>query len=251
MRRGFKELKKKTTHATFVQGNVTIWEDQLKCFKTAISKYKKIDVVMANAGRNSADPVFHMDDPSGDPKKPDLLTVEVDLNAVLYTTKLAYHYFGADEESKKRDRVLILTSSVAGYVDQPGSPQYAAAKYGVRAIMRSLRRTSLRDNVRINVIAPWYMATPMHAPATKKHFIDVGCEDVSLEDAVVGLGRIIVDNSINGRGVAFVPRSFSPSGYCDAEMDDFKTEKFGLTFQKEMLRASHRVSVPLDAQKMP
>jgi len=203
---------------------------------------------MANAGMNSLDPVYHMDDPSEDPKEPAVTIVQVGLIGVLYTTKLAFHYFGNDAESNKRDRSLIITSSAAGYVDQPGSPQYSAIKWGVRGIMRSLRRTSLRENIRVNILAPWYMVTPMHTEATKAHFKKVGAEEVLVEDSRNAIGRIIVDTSINGRGVGLVPRSLSPTGYLDLDLDDYKGHNIGTIWQDWMLKASHRINVPVDGQ---
>ena len=46
-------------------------------------------------------------------------------------------------------------SSIAGYCDQPGTPIYCATKHGIRGVMTSLRRTAHKNNVRVNLLAPW------------------------------------------------------------------------------------------------
>jgi NAD(P)-dependent dehydrogenase (short-subunit alcohol dehydrogenase family) len=73
----------------------------------------------------------------------------------MYTAKLALHYFYKQRDDQKRDRCLILKSSLAGYIDLVGIPLYQAAKYGVRGLMHNLRRL---DYLRVNLIAPWYIA---------------------------------------------------------------------------------------------
>jgi NAD(P)-dependent dehydrogenase (short-subunit alcohol dehydrogenase family) len=87
--------------------------------------------------------------------KPDLRIVDINLVGVLYTAKLAMHYFRRQPESAPRDRCLIIKGSLAGYVDQPGSPQYMISKWGGRALMRCLRRTTWMQGIRVNYVAPW------------------------------------------------------------------------------------------------
>lgn len=45
---------------TFVPTNVTVWEDQVNLFKTAIdrSPSKSLDIVVSNAGISGKDPVW-------------------------------------------------------------------------------------------------------------------------------------------------------------------------------------------------
>lgn len=94
-------------------------------------------------------------DPAGPPVEPDLRTIDVNLKGMLYTAKLAIHYFRRQPLDASRDRCLILKSSLAGYVDLPGSIQYNASKFGVRGIMASLRRTTWEQSIRVNLVAPW------------------------------------------------------------------------------------------------
>lgn len=94
-------------------------------------------------------------DPNDEPVKPNLHIVNINVNGVLYTAKLAMHYFRKQPVDESRDRLLILQGSMAGYVDQPGTPQYAASKYALRGMMKSLRRTVGQQDMRVNFIGPW------------------------------------------------------------------------------------------------
>lgn len=143
--------------AQFVKCDVRSWEDQVSVFEAAIhnSPSKSCDVVIANAGVVGADDMFTLQDPSQPPVKPQLKILEINLIGMMYTAKLALHYFRRQPQIPSRDRCLILKGSIAAYADQPGSPQYNASKWGVRGLMRNLRRTAWQEDVRVNLVAPW------------------------------------------------------------------------------------------------
>lgn len=137
-------------------------------------------------------------DPAGTPVKPNLKTIDVNLCGVCYTTKLAFHYFRRQPLDASRDRCLILKSSLAGYVDLPGSIQYNASKFGVRGLMCSLRRTAWEQGIRVNLTAPWYVKTPIMAPAILDYLDGVGIGFASTEDAARAMLLIATDKTING-----------------------------------------------------
>jgi NAD(P)-dependent dehydrogenase (short-subunit alcohol dehydrogenase family) len=145
----------------FFKCDTTSWEDQVNLFEAAksFSPTGKIHYVVANAGMISQDEVFSYD--ASGPKEPDLKVVDVNLKGVLYTSKLASHYFisqnGQTESELQDDTCLVLIGSGAAFLDCPRSPQYQATKYGMRGIMHSLRRTAHHYGSRVNVIAPWYV----------------------------------------------------------------------------------------------
>ena len=145
----------------FVKCDTRVWEDQASLFKTAIerSPSHSVDVVLANAGISGWDSVFNdqSDPATGEPVKPDLSILETNLVGVMYTTKLALHYFSRQEEGPDRDCCLIMTSSIAGYADHNGAPQYSSAKFGVRGMMRSLRQVLPKQKARVNIISPWWV----------------------------------------------------------------------------------------------
>ena len=134
------------------------WQDQAALFKLAISKSPShsVDIVLANAGISGSDSVFNdqSDPTTGEPVEPDLSILNINLIGYMYTTKLALHYFSRQADTPGRDGCLIYTTSLAGYVDHNGAPQYAAAKFGIRGMMRSMRQVLPAQKCRVNLIAP-------------------------------------------------------------------------------------------------
>lgn len=142
----------------FVRCDVLKWQDQLHLFLAALEKSpsETIDIVVANAGISGHDDLATDEtEINGQPKEPNVDQINVNLIGVIYTAKLALHYLSRQTNSPDRDRCLILVSSIAGYVDKPGSPQYNASKFGVRGLMRCLRTTMPEQKMRVNLLAPW------------------------------------------------------------------------------------------------
>jgi len=229
---------------------VRSWEDQVKVFKSAIanSPQHSCDIVIANAGISGPDPVYALEDPSEDPVKPDLRILEVNLIGVFYTTKLAMHYFRRQPLENNRDRCLILKASIAAYVDQPGSPQYNSSKWGVRGLLHCLRRTSWQESVRVNLVAPWYIRSPIMSEEVQRRVESKGIEFALEEDSCKAMLTISADRSINGRAFGIVPRKEAPEGFMDMKHDDYPDGDFLKDLQVLVLLASHRVSVPNDQQ---
>ena len=158
--RGDEIEKEFSTEVSFVPGDVTKWENQKLLFQSAIklSPSGTIDVVFANAGITGGNDNFEAEpDENGEPLEPDLTCVDINLKGVLYTVKLAIHYW-REPPKEGQDRSLILTASLAGYWDHTGKTQYGATKWGVRGIMRSMRSKGMAKGFRTNLIAPWVSA---------------------------------------------------------------------------------------------
>lgn len=87
----------------------------------------------------------------------------MNLNGVLYTSKLALFYFRrqfAKDPANASPTSLVLQSSMAGYMDFPSLVEYNTSKFAVRGLLRSLRRTEFRFGTRVNLLAPWYASLP-------------------------------------------------------------------------------------------
>lgn len=56
---------------------------------------------------------------------------------------------------------ITFFSSVAGLQPSPGAAAYSTAKGGVISLARTLASEGARHNIRVNVIAPGYIETPM------------------------------------------------------------------------------------------
>ncbi|OAL38361.1 hypothetical protein AYO20_02420 [Fonsecaea nubica] len=210
----------------------------------------RVDIVVANAGISGQDPVFVDDSSASTPQKPNLKILDINLIGVFYTIKLALFYFrkqfnaAVSAGNEGPDSSLVLQGSLAGYVDQPGSPQYNASKFGLRGTMRCLRRTSLQHGTRVNYIAPWYIKTDIISDAVAERITSKGAVFASIDDAGEALVRIASDTSVQGRSLAIVPRIWAPLGYLDVDHDDYKDGDFLKGWQEIVLRTSHRLTGP-------
>ncbi|EME86063.1 uncharacterized protein MYCFIDRAFT_40006 [Pseudocercospora fijiensis CIRAD86] len=215
--------------AAFVPCDVTKWPDQLALFKTALqnSPSKTIDIVVANAGIATTDDVFlQAETDDGDPVEPTLNVVKVNFIGLFYTVKLALFYLPKQPEADDRDRCIIMTGSLASYLDMSGSPQYNATKWGVRGLMHSIRRTGPDQGIRINLVAPWIVDTRIMSDETKRFVRGQGIEFCNIEDGGSLVCHFAADKSINGRSFILIPRSVNRRGYMDSEHDDFNDDDF-------------------------
>lgn len=139
----------------------------------------------------------------------------------IYTLKLAMHYFRAQPEADSRDRCFMFKGSIAGLLDQPGSWQYSTSKFGLRGLMRTVRRTSWSEGIRVNLVAPWsvaprrfyatlladvyprYTQTTIMSAAVVERLTSKGVEFSLREDCTAAMIRIATDKTING---VYLPR---------------------------------------------
>ncbi|KIV80884.1 hypothetical protein PV11_08351 [Exophiala sideris] len=229
------------SNVQFVKCDATVWGDQLNMFKRAMAEFpgKSCDIVVANAGITGPDEIFALEDVAAEPTKPTLPILQVNLVGAIYTFKLGQHYMRAKPEGADRDRCFIFKGSVAGLLDQPGSFQYSASKFGLRGLMRSARRTSWQEGIRVNYIGPWYTKTTILKPQVVERLVSKGVEFAEVEDCTTAVLRIACDKSINGRSFAILPRSVTPTGYRDAELDDLESEPWK-SLQDAVLAAAIR-----------
>ncbi|KAF2209163.1 hypothetical protein CERZMDRAFT_114110 [Cercospora zeae-maydis SCOH1-5] len=228
-------------NVAFVPGNVLIWQDQVKLFKTAHEKStsKTIDIVIANAGVGAIDDsITHIEDANGDPAEPELTTLKVNIVGVFYTVKLAMYYLPKQPSGDDRDRCIIMTSSLSGYLDHKYAPQYNASKHGVRAIMKSIRRSGPEENIRINLIAPWFIRTSLAPQEFWDEVRASGAEFCDIADAGKAATHLASDQRINGRALAIVPKSFHERGYFDLEVDDWNEENHLTAYQNGVVGAN-------------
>ncbi|TVY17128.1 5'-hydroxyaverantin dehydrogenase [Lachnellula arida] len=219
--------------------------DQVALFDAAVtnSPHHSCDVVIANAGIVGADDVFQLDDPALPPIKPDLRIIDINLIGTVYTCKLAMHYFRRQPLEASRDRCLVIKASIAAYADQPGSPQYNVSKWGARGLMRNLRRTIWKEDIRVNLVAPWYVRTPILGQEIQAYLVGKGVEFATVEDCAKAMLKIASDTTINGRGIGIVPRSVAPEGYMDLDHDDYKEGDFLKEWQQTVLNTALRLVV--------
>jgi len=223
------ELNRDGDRCAFIQCDVRDWDQQKALFELAKAKSpnKSVDIVCANAGisRSSGDSLWVLDDPNGEPIKPKLNIVDVNMIGTMYTFKLAVHYFRQQPQDEAHDRCFIITGSLVSFIDSPGNWEYTATKEGLRGFMRTVRRNSHEQGIRITYIAPGFVKSAIRTAEYEAWLTSRGVQFAEPADAAKCMLRISTDRTINGRLFAIVPRAHVKEGYVDVDREDFKEGK--------------------------
>lgn len=138
----------------FRKCDVSNWDNVVSLFEDTYNTLGPIDAVISNAAINKVEPFME----TTTLEAPDISVLNVNLVGTWYVTNCAVHFFKRHPETPSQ---VILFGSVASYFDTPPLYTYCASKGGVLGLMRGLRKQLPKDNITINMIAPWM---------TGKHF---------------------------------------------------------------------------------
>ncbi|KAE9370738.1 putative short chain dehydrogenase/reductase [Stipitochalara longipes BDJ] len=152
-------LRQQYPSVTFIfqKCDVSSWEEQAAAFEKVYKEIGSIDIVCANAGIVEAGRFLAVDEE--EPKKPNMKTLDIDLNGTLYSIKLGVHYMRKNTSNSGNKGLIICTSSNAGIYPFPIAPMYAIAKHGVVGAVRSFAKPLEVEGIRINALCPNCIAT--------------------------------------------------------------------------------------------
>ncbi len=127
-------------------------KDALKDYIDEIEKQHNLDLVIANAGISAGTAL-------GIESEEQISEVfATNLNGVLNTINPVIKYM----KSRNHGQIAIM-SSLAGFRGLPSSPAYSASKAAVRIYGEALRGNLAEFGIKVNVICPGYIKTPMTA----------------------------------------------------------------------------------------
>jgi len=135
-----------------LQCDVTNLEELEVLYKTARKQMGKIDVLVVNAGGSIGPGTIQPFD-QVDEKTFDGLT-NLNMKSTFYTVQKALPYLN-DGAS------IILVSSIAVHKGFPGMSVYSACKAAVRNLARSLSVELMPRGIRVNVLSPGTIDTPV------------------------------------------------------------------------------------------
>src|SRR5437899_1006570 len=124
-----------------------------KAVKQAVEKFGKLDIVFANDGIAGNTPI------GGTTLAAFESVIRTNITAVFFTVQAAAPYLN-DGAS------IVLNGSVISVLGNPGYAAYAASKAGVRAMARVMASELSPRGIRVNVVAPGAIRTPIWGPAT-------------------------------------------------------------------------------------
>jgi hypothetical protein len=152
---------------------------------------------------------------AAEPPPPDFKILDVNCTGVMYTTHLAYFWLpknpgsssctlSSDPATRTRDRHLLLLGSIASLAPIAIQPQYGAAKHAVLGLFRSLRCSSGLQGIRVNLLCPYFIDTPIVTAGAR--FVLAGGAMGKVEDVVDAGTRFVADSRILGRALVIGPK---------------------------------------------
>lgn len=152
--------------STFLKTDVSKWDELASAFQAAYSKFSRLDFCALNAGIDDRDDIFNSisQDPALPPRKPNMLTFEVNLLAPYYGLKLAAHYMSLNPEPVPQGGKIVITASAAAFYSHPVVPQYSSTKYGALGLTRAVAPVAGKVNIRVNCLCPAMVATGLAPP---------------------------------------------------------------------------------------
>ena len=128
-------------------------EDQVKnLVQETMNKFKRIDVLINNAGIGSMRPVFAM------PLESFEKVIKVNLTGTFLCTKHVWKHM-----MESGGGSIINVSSLGGLVGYPLLSAYCASKWGQIGFTKACAEEGKKDNIRVNAIAPGKADTAIRA----------------------------------------------------------------------------------------
>lgn len=133
---------------TYISGDVTKAET-LEAVKAEVTK--GIDVLVNNAGITRDATLLKMTDEQWDQ------VIAVNLTAIFKLSRMAAEKMKAEGKGGS----IINAASVVAHYGNFGQTNYSATKAGVIAMTKTMAKELGKDKIRVNAIAPGFIATPM------------------------------------------------------------------------------------------
>jgi NAD(P)-dependent dehydrogenase (short-subunit alcohol dehydrogenase family) len=139
--------------ASTLQGDMTKLEDCERMAQTAMERYGRVDILDNNVGISQRGTVVEVSEEDWDK------VMTVNLKTIVLASKATIPHIIASGGGG----AIINISSIAGLRAHSSTP-YTASKAGVIGLTFSMAADHAADNIRVNVIAPGLVYTPMVAP---------------------------------------------------------------------------------------
>lgn len=149
--------------ADFIHCDVSNEASVADAVEQAVQRHGRIDILLNNAGIGGLAPLATEEGP-GDMELFRSI-IAVNLLGTAQLAAAASHRMMANEPSGPDGErgVIVNTCSIASFEGQEGMGAYTASKSALAALTLVWARDLSRHNIRVNGVAPGFMATPMVA----------------------------------------------------------------------------------------
>ena len=120
--------------------------------KNKLDRVKIIDILVNNAGTNIPEPFLDIKQTSMN------YLVDLNLKAAFNVAQLVVKKM---IKNKKRPGSIINMSSQLGHVGCEGRNVYNMTKFGIEGLTKGMGVELAKNNIRVNTVAPTFVATPM------------------------------------------------------------------------------------------
>jgi NAD(P)-dependent dehydrogenase (short-subunit alcohol dehydrogenase family) len=129
----------------------------------AVQRHGRIDILLNNAGIGGLAPLATPDGPGGMGLFRAIVGVNL-LGAAQVAAAVSHRMMANQPSGPEGERgVIVNTCSIASFEGQEGMGAYTASKSALAALTLVWARDLSRYNIRVNGVAPGFMATPMVA----------------------------------------------------------------------------------------
>lgn len=158
-----KQSKKFKKNTLFICADLTKSKDVKRIVSDSIAKFKKIDILIANAGLYEPDKII-----SGNPDRWDRV-ISVNVTSVFRLINLVLPHM-----KKNKFGDIAITSSISGHQAIHWEPIYSASKHAIQSFAHGLRTQVSKNNIRVISIAPGMIMTELWDldPIKDKKYID-------------------------------------------------------------------------------
>ena len=158
-----KQSKKYKKNSLFICADLTKPKDIKRIVDDSISKFKKIDILIANAGLYEPDKII-----SGNPDRWDRV-ISVNVTSVFRLINLVLPHM-----KKNKFGDIAITSSISGHQAIYWEPIYSASKHAIQSFAHGLRTQVSKNNIRVISIAPGMIMTELWdlEPVRDKKYIN-------------------------------------------------------------------------------
>ena len=163
-----KQSRKYKKNILFICADLTKPKDIKRIVYESMNKFKKIDILIANAGLYEPDKII-----SGNPDRWDRV-ISVNVTSVFRLINLVLPHM-----KKNKFGDIAITSSISGHQAIHWEPIYSASKHAIQSFAHGLRTQVSKNNIRVISIAPGMIMTELWdlEPIRDKKYINKMIKD--------------------------------------------------------------------------